>query len=813
MARTALYASFPTASSSLLTTVLLVCEQAGASAATLPAARAAAERLSAFAAPYIASGLLSSDSGASYYTFADAGLAAQARAKLSPDGSAVLVQYTSTEGFSISAAFKAFLKALKEEIADAVHASGGALSGDVTGTLPINAESSSSITLDIGRSDAVTVSLSFLLLALALRSLRLIALTFAALVAAFGGAFMLTWPLTTRLATPNFVTSLIISTLVSLSLDYSLFLLSHLKASLRAGVAMAPAVEAMLHSSGHTVVVSGATLAACFLVLGIFPVSIVRAPGIATTFAVVMSVLANLSLTPALLLTFPGFFAGAAGCTCMRARRDSADADADAAELDAAPAAPESDANAAAAGGKTARLASIRAVMDSADPWSHVAVLTQRYKYSLSIVLLALLVAPFAYRLRRFEVSQSLRNIMPRGGASVDTFYRLQALFGPAATANARIIGVAASPAHGAALTPAFFASAADAVAAALAVSAPSALTALDVYGLAWSSGAPANASLVAAAVGATAACPVSSVAACRAVCPADACSLALLAAATLSSDGRAMLLPLSLRVERTSKAGMAWANDVQAALRRASDAPGATARWHLLVDQSSDSIAYIYSRFGQLVGVTAAVIFVILLVSFRSVAIAVRAVVTLAAMEVCMFGAAAAIYCSGVLDPGGVLETFSSDQGLFWLVPILSFSLTTGLGLDYDIFLLTSVVEERMSGWSDTDAIAVGLQRSGPIISWAGLIMAVAYGGFLFSDIPLLNQLGFFVVFAVLVDTFVVRPLLVPALMAVLGRANYWPRATPAPTRGPLALLLPSGAQEEAAQAEEKAAALSSEV
>lgn len=111
-------------------------------------------------------------------------------------------------------------------------------------------------------------------------------------------------------------------------------------------------------------------------------------------------------------------------------------------------------------------------------------------------------------------------------------------------------------------------------------------------------------------------------------------------------------------------------------------------------------------------------------------------------------------------------------------------------------------MVEEREAGWSDTDAVAVGLQRSGPVISWAGIIMAVAFGGFLFSEIPLLNQLGFFVVFAVLVDTFVVRPLLVPAVMNCLGRANYWPRTMPPPTLGPLVLLAaPGGAADDSAQ------------
>ena len=111
------------------------------------------------------------------------------------------------------------------------------------------------------------------------------------------------------------------------------------------------------------------------------------------------------------------------------------------------------------------------------------------------------------------------------------------------------------------------------------------------------------------------------------------------------------------------------------------------------------------------------------------------------------MWGAGTATFVQGALNPGGVLGSFSNETGFFWLMPILAFSLTTGLGLDYDIFLLSSICEERMAGWGDRDAVAVGLLRSGPVISWAGLIMAVAYSGFLFSEIPLLNQIGFFIV------------------------------------------------------------------
>jgi hypothetical protein len=230
LALKALFAAFPAAATAQTTTVLLQAADGATALATLPAARAAAAALTAFAAPYIADGLLAPGSGASYFTFADAGLAAQASTKLSPDGTAILVQYVTTEGYKIGKRFRDFLEALREELSAAVDASGGTLRGDTTGNLPINADSSAAITADIGQSDGVTVTLSFLLLALALRSLRLIMLTFVALCAAFGGAFLLTWPLTGSMSTPNFVTSLLISTLVSLSLDYSLFLLTHLKA-------------------------------------------------------------------------------------------------------------------------------------------------------------------------------------------------------------------------------------------------------------------------------------------------------------------------------------------------------------------------------------------------------------------------------------------------------------------------------------------------------------------------------------------------------------------------------------------------------
>ena len=230
LARSALVSSFPALAVQENTYVLLQAADGATPLATLPAARTAAAQLSAFAAHGIASGLLTSDSGASYFTYADAGLVQQAAGAVSADGTAILVRFSTTEGYIVSVKYTEFLTDLRQQLKDVLSGGGGLLHGGITGDLPISSDSGASITMDIAQSDAVTITLSFLLLALALRSIRLIALTGVALCAAFGGAFLLIWPLTNDMSTPNFVTSLVISTLVSLSLDYSLFLLSHLKA-------------------------------------------------------------------------------------------------------------------------------------------------------------------------------------------------------------------------------------------------------------------------------------------------------------------------------------------------------------------------------------------------------------------------------------------------------------------------------------------------------------------------------------------------------------------------------------------------------
>ncbi len=105
------------------------------------------------------------------------------------------------------------------------------------------------------------------------------------------------------------------------------------------------------------------------------------------------------------------------------------------------------------------------------------------------------------------------------------------------------------------------------------------------------------------------------------------------------------------------------------------------------------------------------------------------------------------------------------------------------GLSTDYGVFLLTRIKEARDAHpeWSERETVAIGIQRTGGIVTAAAILLAVALGAFLLSDVVFLQQLGAGAAFAVLLDAFVVRTFLVPSLMALMGKWNWW---SPAPLR-----------------------------
>ncbi|HET6570941.1 MAG TPA: MMPL family transporter [Solirubrobacterales bacterium] len=142
------------------------------------------------------------------------------------------------------------------------------------------------------------------------------------------------------------------------------------------------------------------------------------------------------------------------------------------------------------------------------------------------------------------------------------------------------------------------------------------------------------------------------------------------------------------------------------------------------------------------------------------------------------VFGLLVLIFQDGRLE--GLLD-YTSTGGIEQTMPILLFAVAFGLSTDYAVFLLSRIKEARDGGASDSESVAIGLERTGRIVTAAALLFAVAIGAFATSQIIFIKQNGVGTALAVLIDASIIRALLVPSLMQLLGKWNWW---APAPLR-----------------------------
>ena len=142
------------------------------------------------------------------------------------------------------------------------------------------------------------------------------------------------------------------------------------------------------------------------------------------------------------------------------------------------------------------------------------------------------------------------------------------------------------------------------------------------------------------------------------------------------------------------------------------------------------------------------------------------------------VFGILVLIFQDGRFE--GLLG-YESQGGLESTQPLLLFAVAFGLSTDYGVFLLSRIKEARDSGASDSESVAIGLERTGRIVTAAALLFCIAIGSFVTSEIIFIKEVGLGTALAVIIDATIVRALLVPALMEMLGRWNWW---APAPLR-----------------------------
>jgi RND superfamily putative drug exporter len=189
-----------------------------------------------------------------------------------------------------------------------------------------------------------------------------------------------------------------------------------------------------------------------------------------------------------------------------------------------------------------------------------------------------------------------------------------------------------------------------------------------------------------------------------------------------------------------------------------------------------------LYSRFPIVIGLILAATFVLLMVLLRSVLIPLKAVVMNLLSVFASYGLLVLVFQKGV---GASLLGFDSVGYINWVTPVLLFAILFGLSMDYEVFLMSRIRELHDRGHSNEESVSAGLERTGGVITGAAAIMVVVFSAFLLSPIIVMKELGFGLAVAILLDATLIRVILVPASMRLLGDWNWW-------LPGPLERLLP---------------------
>ena len=184
------------------------------------------------------------------------------------------------------------------------------------------------------------------------------------------------------------------------------------------------------------------------------------------------------------------------------------------------------------------------------------------------------------------------------------------------------------------------------------------------------------------------------------------------------------------------------------------------------------DFADYIGERLPIFIGAVLALSFLLLLVVFHSVVVPLKAVLMNLLSIGAAFGAMVAVFQWGWFD-------FIIGQGKegpieAW-APMMLFAIVFGLSMDYEVFLLTRVREEYDKTGDNARAVADGLAATGRVITAAAAIMVCVFGSFVLGEQRDLKLFGFGLAFAVFIDATIVRLVLVPSAMELMGNANWW--------------------------------------
>ncbi|MCF6506395.1 MMPL family transporter [Blastococcus sp. MG754426] len=162
----------------------------------------------------------------------------------------------------------------------------------------------------------------------------------------------------------------------------------------------------------------------------------------------------------------------------------------------------------------------------------------------------------------------------------------------------------------------------------------------------------------------------------------------------------------------------------------------------------------------------------IVLLLVFRSILVPVKATLGFLLSILATFGATTAVFQWGWLN-----QVFGLDSTtvVMSVIPIIATGVLYGLAMDYQIFLVSSIRESHVHGHHGTDSVTDGFSQASRVVVAAAIIMTAVFGGFIFNADPMVKQVGFALAVGILIDAFLIRLTLVPAVMAMFGDRAWW--------------------------------------
>jgi RND superfamily putative drug exporter len=241
-----------------------------------------------------------------------------------------------------------------------------------------------------------------------------------------------------------------------------------------------------------------------------------------------------------------------------------------------------------------------------------------------------------------------------------------------------------------------------------------------------------------------------------------------------LSGDGLATLMEVLPAAAVSSTQQIEWVRELRASdVTAITGVPGAVLRVGGIPGLNADYDSAVKERLPKVIGGVVMGGFFALLVGLRSLFAAVKAVVLNLLSVGASFGALVLVFQEG---HGSSLFGVGPLGAVFPIVPILSFAVVFGLSMDYEVFLVVRVLEERRRGLDERTAVVEGLASTGRLITSAAAIMIAVFAAFTMGNFLVVKMLGFSLAMAVLIDATAVRMVVGPALLQLAGDWNWWP-------------------------------------